>query len=131
SYQFTNVTAGHTISAGFAINTYTITATSGSNGSVSPAGATPVNYGGGQSYTINPSTGYHVSDVLVDGGSVGAVTSYDFTNISANHSISASFVINTYSITATAGSHGSIAPAGVTTINHGGSQSYTITPATG
>ena len=107
SYNFTNVVANHTISAIFAINTYTITATAGANGSVTPAGVTTVNYGGSQSYAITPATGYHIADVLVDGSSVGAVTSYDFTNVTANHTISASFAINTYTITATAGANGS------------------------
>jgi hypothetical protein len=52
---------------------------------------TPVNYGATQAYTITPATGYHVADVLVDGVSAGAVTSYNFTNVTANHTISASF----------------------------------------
>ena len=41
-----------------------------------------------------------MADVLVDGVSVGAVTSYTFTNVTANHTIAASFAINTYTITA-------------------------------
>ena len=50
-----------------------------------------MNSGGSQSYTITPAAGYHVTDVLVDGSSVGAVTSYNFANLSNNHTISASF----------------------------------------
>ena len=53
-----------------------------------------------------------MADVLVDGVSVGAVTSYTFTNVTANHTIAASFAINTYTITATAGANGTIEPAG-------------------
>ena len=131
SYNFTNVVANHTISATFAINTFTITASSGANGSVTPAGVTTVNYNGSQSYAITPSTGYHVADVLVDGSSVGAVTSYNFTSVVANHTISASFAINTFTITASSGANGSVTPAGVTTVNYNGSQSYAITPTTG
>ena len=48
--------------------------------------------------------------------SVGAVTSYTFTNVLANHTISASFAINTFTITATAGTNGSIAPSGAVTV---------------
>ena len=48
-----------------------------------------VNDGANQSFTIPPNTGYHVADVLVNGGSVGAVTSYTFTNVTANQTISA------------------------------------------
>ncbi len=91
SYTFSNVIANHTISASFALNTFTITATAGSNGSISPSGSTTVNYGASQTFTITPNTGYHVTDVLVDGVSVGAVTSYTFKNVAANHTISATF----------------------------------------
>ncbi|MBL0183362.1 MAG: SprB repeat-containing protein [Chitinophagaceae bacterium] len=127
SYTFNNVTADHTISATFAVNTYTITATSGANGSVTPAGGTTVNCDGSQSYTITADACYHVADVVVDGVSVGAVTSYTFNNVTADHTISATFAINTYTITATSGANGSVTPAGVTTVNCDGSQSYTIT----
>ena len=88
------VNAPKSITANFSINTYTITATSGANGTVTPSGATTVSYGESQSYTITPATGYHVADVLVDNTSVGAVTSHTFTNITANHTISASFAAN-------------------------------------
>ena len=102
SYTFTNVTANHTIAASFAIDTYTITATRRRQRlhHARPA-ATTVNYGGNQTFTITPATGYHVADVLVDGVSVGAVTTYTFTNVTANHTIAATFAIDTFTITAT------------------------------
>jgi hypothetical protein len=74
--------------------TYTITASAGSHGSITPSGSVSVNYGASQSFSIAPSSGYHVTNVLVDGSSVGAVTSYTFTNVTANHTISASFAAN-------------------------------------
>ena len=75
---------------------YTITAsTADSNGSISPAGTVTVNSGTNQAYTISPKTGYQISDVKVDNASVGAVTSYSFTNITANHTIQASFKLPT------------------------------------
>lgn len=80
-----------TTTPGFAIKSFTITASAGANGSISPTGAVVVDYGGSQGFTITPNTGYQVADVLVDGASVGAVTSYTFTNVTANHTISASF----------------------------------------
>jgi uncharacterized repeat protein (TIGR02543 family) len=132
-YKFVKVKANHTISASFApYATFTITATSGPNGSVTPAGVTTVSSCGSQSYAITPATGYHVFDVLVDGVSVGAVTSYKFINVKANHTISASFAPNaTFTITATSGPNGSVTPAGVTTVSSCGSQIYAITPAIG
>ena len=81
-----------TVTATFTINTFTITASAGANGGITPSGAISVNYGASQSFTITPNSGYHVADVLVDGGSVAAVTSYQFTNVQANHTIAASFV---------------------------------------
>jgi FtsP/CotA-like multicopper oxidase with cupredoxin domain len=131
SHTFSNVTANHTLAAEFAINTYTITATAGANGSIDPVGATTVNYGGSQAYTITPATGYHVVDVTVDGVSVGALTGYTFSNVTADRTIAATFAINTYTLTATAGTGGTITPADATTVNYGGSQAYTIAPAAG
>jgi len=131
SYTFTNVTSNHTISATFAINTYTITASAGAGGSISPSGAVGVNYGANQTFTITPNAGYHVADVLVDGSSVGAVTSYIFTNVTADHTISATFAINTYTIEASAGANGSISPSGAVGVNYGSNQTFTITPNAG
>jgi len=71
--------------------TYTITASAGPNGSISPSGSVTVNQGSNKSFTITPDTGYSINDVLVDGSSVGAVSSYTFTNITQNHTISATF----------------------------------------
>lgn len=70
---------------------YTISASAGANGSISPAGNTGVVQTGSKTYTITPASGYKVSDVVVDGKSVGAVTSYTFSNVGGNHTISASF----------------------------------------
>ena len=72
----------------------TITASAGSNGSISPSGSVSVAYGASQTFAITASTGYHVADVLVDGSSVGAVTSYTFTGVTADHTISATFAVN-------------------------------------
>jgi autotransporter-associated beta strand protein len=70
---------------------YTITVTAGTGGTVSP-GTGPVDEGDSPIYAITPSLGYAVAGVLVDGASVGAVTSYQFTNVTATHTIDASFV---------------------------------------
>jgi len=131
SYEFTNVTENHTISATFEINTYKITATAGDNGTISPVGEVTLNYGGEQEYTITANENYHIADVKVDGKSVGAVSSYKFTNVDANHTISVTFAIDTYKITASAGVNGSISPSGTVTVNHGANQTFTMTPMTG
>lgn len=77
---------------------YTITASAGLNGSISPADVVSVPYGSDQSFTITPDPDYHVVDVQVDGASVGAVTSYAFTGVTSDHTINATFTINTYSL---------------------------------
>jgi hypothetical protein len=71
---------------------FTLTASAGANGMVTPSGATTVVGGGSQAYTITPAAGYCVQDVLINGSSVGAVTSYTFNNVQANQTISATFV---------------------------------------
>ena len=70
---------------------YTITATAGANGSISPSGTINAVEHTGQVFTINPNTGYKITDVKVDGASVGAVNTYTFNDITANHTISALF----------------------------------------
>lgn len=128
SYTFNNITANHTISAAFSRVTYTINSTAGSGGTISPQGSVTVEHGSSRTFTISPNTGYHVSDVRVDNVSVGAVTTYTFSNITANHTITASFAINTYTITSNAESGGSISPSGTITVSHGTSQTYNISP---
>jgi len=131
SYTFSNVTAPHTISATFSVLTYTLTATQSSNGTISPSGVTTKNYGESQAYTITPNTGYYVSAITVDGSGVGTSSPYTFSNIIANHTITATFTMYTYTITATQSSNGTISPSGVTTKNYGDSQAYTITANSG
>src|SRR4029453_16313047 len=94
-------------------------------------GAVSVAHGSDQIFTLTPATGHHVADLLVDGASVGAVGSYTFTGVTANHTIAASFAIDTYTIAASAGAHGSISPSGAVSVAHGSDQIFTITPATG
>ncbi len=73
------------------ITTYTITATAGSSGSISPSGAVNVTEGSSQTFTTAPNTGYRISSVTVDGANQGAITTYTFTNVTANHTIIATF----------------------------------------
>ncbi|HXB03047.1 MAG TPA: carbohydrate-binding protein, partial [Opitutaceae bacterium] len=83
-----NITTGlYTITAA----SFTITASAGSGGSISPSGSVGVTQGANQSFTITPSSGFNVSSVTVDGANQGAITSYTFSNVQANHTISAAF----------------------------------------
>jgi len=116
--------------------TFTITSTTGTNGTVSPFGATIVAQGGSQAYDIIPDAGYEVGTLLVDSISIATSTPYTFTNVQANHTISATFTLlpvspTTFTITASTGSHGTVSPLGITTVTQGGSKTYTITPGSG
>jgi hypothetical protein len=112
---------------------YTITASAGTGGSISPSGATSVSYGASRIYTIAAATGYNVSSVTVDGVSVGAVTSYTFSNVTTNHTIAATFtpVTSSYTLTVTTSGTGigsvTTNPAG-TSFNAGAVVTLTAAP---
>lgn len=71
--------------------TYTITASAGQGGSITPSGAVSVDKGGSQTFTIKPSDNYEIADVKVDGQSVGKKTEYTFENVTEAHTIAATF----------------------------------------
>lgn len=92
-----SMNANMAVTASFAtaaVNRYTITASAARGGKISPSGSVAVSGGTSQTFTITPSSGYSVSNVRVDGASVGAVTTYTFGNVTANHRIAASFIRN-------------------------------------
>ncbi len=72
----------------------TITSSCDANGAIAPSGSVVVIYGADQTFTITPMAEHRILDVLVDGKSVGAVESYTFSNVTANHTISATFALN-------------------------------------
>ena len=132
TYTFTNITANHSIHARFAPMVYTILATADSTGTISPSDSVSVAQGGTQLFTITPHTGFRISDVLVDGVSVGTDSTYTFTNVTANHTIHARFAPSVhYTILATADSTGTISPSDSVSVIEGGMKLFTITPHTG
>lgn len=72
------------------VTSYTITVTQGVGGKISPSTSSVVE-GSDKNFTITANEGYRISDVLVDGRSVGAVSTYTFKNVTAKHSITAKF----------------------------------------
>ena len=109
---------------------YSITAGAGTGGNISPSGENSVSCGGNQTFAISPDSCYHIADVKADGGSVGAVSSYTFGNVTANHSISADFAKNQCKITssATPPAGGSISPSPNVTAPCGEDISFTVKP---
>ena len=108
-----------------------ITATAGAHGSISSPGASVVGFDTNKTYTITANAGYQITNVIVDGVSRGAISSYTFSDVTANHTIEAFFEVAYYIITATATGDGTISPLGLAGVVYGGSKSYTITPDTG
>lgn len=76
---------------GSVINTYVITASAGEGGTISPTGRVSVSLNANKQFTIQAKDGYVIADVLVDGVSVGAVSSYTFERVNKNHTISVTF----------------------------------------
>ena len=77
--------------SGHSYSYYTIKATAGAGGSISPSGNVSVREGRAQTFTITPDKGYAVSNVKIDGKSIGAVKSYTFKNVRRNHAIEVIF----------------------------------------
>ncbi len=115
----------------FLINTYTITASAGANGTISPEGEMIVEHGQDITFDITPDNGYDVEDVLVNGESVGAVASYTFENVTEDATIHAEFVLRTYEVNITSEGNGTITPDGVMTVDHGSSISFELEPEEG
>ena len=78
--------------SGHSYSYYTIKATAGAGGSISPSGNVSVREGRDQTFTITPDNGYAVSNVKIDGKSIGAVKSYTFENVSRTHTIEVIFM---------------------------------------
>ena len=79
-------------SSGSNYSYYTIKATAGVGGSISPSGNVSVREGRDQTFTITPDKGYAVANVKIDGNSIGAVKSYTFENVSRTHTIEVIFM---------------------------------------
>ncbi|PCJ60544.1 MAG: hypothetical protein COA79_08200 [Planctomycetota bacterium] len=135
AYIFSNVNKDHMIEIVFIEDqvAYTIVANSGFGGSVSPAGATIVDVGNDLVINITPEIGYHISDVLVDGVSQGAISSHTFSSVNANHTFEADFSIDklSYIITVNTIGSGTINPSGNVSVDHGFDQLFSFTPNSG
>ena len=133
TYRFSAVSKDHTIHANFLPiqSSCTITSSTTGGGTISPSGSVSISYGGTQTFTMTPSSGYHISDVRVDATSVGTPETYTFSQVTSGHTITASFVQNYYTITSLAGSGGSINPTGLISLPGGSGQTYAISPNQG
>ena len=85
-------TGGNEGGGGSGYSYYTIKATAGAGGSISPSGNVSVREGRDQTFTITPDKGYAVANVKIDGKSIGAVKSYTFENVRRTHTIEVIFM---------------------------------------
>lgn len=91
NYTFTNVTENQSIEAQFTKKIFTINSVAGAGGSIDPLGTVQVECGSDQLYSILPAQNYDITDLLVDGVSMGSTRNYTFHNVSENHQISVNF----------------------------------------
>ncbi len=110
---------------------YVVALSAGEGGNVNPTGEQIVKHGADLAVTITANKGWQISDVLVDGVSVGAVNTYTFETVTANHTLEARFEQITYTITLNAGEGGTVSPSGTQTVRHGEDLAVTITPEEG
>jgi len=102
------------------VASYTITASAGPNGSITPSGDVTVDHGADQSFTIMPDANYHAEMSGTCGGNLDGNT-YTTNPITADCTVIANFAINTYTLTYYAGPNGSISGTTPQTVSHGGS----------
>ena len=112
--------------------TYTIAPSAGAHGSMVPGTAQTVESGGARTFTITPTTGYHIAEVSRDSVSIGASSSVTFDDVTANHTINAVFAIDTHSLTYIAGLGGSIEGSAIQIVDYDtDGTSVTAKPAPG
>jgi len=127
-YTFT-VSSNRSLVANFTQNTYNITPSAGSGGSISPSTVQTVTYGGSKTFTATPNSCQDVDQWKVDGSVVQTGgTSYTISNVQANATVSVTFKTRIFAVTASAGSGGIISPNGIMNVSCGNSQTYYFYP---
>jgi len=104
---------------------FTVTASAGTGGTISPA-STNVTSGGSTTFTVTANTGYEIGEVTGCGGSLNGST-YTTSAITAACTVNATFKLKKYTVTASAGTGGSISPA-TASVDHGTTTAFTVTP---
>ncbi len=126
------MTAAKAVTATFTLNTYTVTPSAGTGGTISPNNAQVVNYGSTKAFTLTPSTGYSIGTTTgtCPAGTLSGST-YTTGAITANCTVIANFTINTYNVTPSAGTGGTISPNNAQVVNYGSTKAFTLTASTG
>jgi hypothetical protein len=106
------------VTAQFAPDPCTITASAGPGGTISPSGMVAVPYGGDATFAIAAVVNHHIADVMVDGLSMGATNAWTFTNVTNNHTIAATFAIDTCQLVVESAQGGAV-PTGTNVYDYG------------
>lgn len=124
---FSSLDANKTVTATFTLNTYTVTPSPGTNGSMSPSTPQIVNYNETMVFTVTPDNGYFIDTVT---GCSGSLDGEIFTTgpITSDCEVVATFSLGGYTVTPLAGANGSISPSTPQVVNHGLTTSFTVTP---
>lgn len=133
---FAAIAANHNVAFEFTIKKFEIAATvdaQANHGTIQGLTQSPmtVNYGENVTLTFVPEANYEVSNVVVDGQSVGAVTSYQFVNINASHNVVVSFAATMYTLTATSNVPSCTITPATTNVQAGSNVNYTLNAAAG
>ncbi len=123
-----NVTGDLSVSASFALNRYTVSATAGDGGSITPT-SQEVDHGTTAQFEVTPETGYSIGTVSGCDGSLNGNT-YTTGVITEACTVEASFLLNAYTVFATAGPGGDITPTSQE-VDHDTTAEFTVTPETG
>ncbi|MCX8481336.1 MAG: fibronectin type III domain-containing protein, partial [Sediminibacterium sp.] len=126
TYTLDSVKSDQTILVSYKFQTYTIIASAGTGGTISPVDTLLVNYGAQPTYTITPNEGYVIDSIIVNGIKINNVYIYTFDSVKLNQTILVSFKLQTYTIIASAGTGGTITPKDTSVVNYGSKPTYTF-----
>jgi len=129
-YTLSNITKNYSLNAQFTLDQYTINASSGEFGSITPTGIITVSGKDSLSYLFIPDPGYEIGSVLVDHINMGRISAYTFKSIVSDHTVHVEFIKKPM-IIAESGKHGQIDPEGVIDVPNGGYQMFLIKPDKG
>ncbi|HLP40691.1 MAG TPA: glycoside hydrolase family 2 TIM barrel-domain containing protein [Fibrobacteria bacterium] len=113
---------------------YTIQSSADANGIITPSGAVSVGASGSETFTISTNAGYRIKNVIVDNQAFGALSSYTFTNVQANHSIQVETEVDQgqkYNLTIQTDGNGVTTPSSAISVQQNSSTTITATPNSG
>ncbi|QOX77967.1 InlB B-repeat-containing protein [Trichlorobacter lovleyi] len=119
-----------TVTATFTLNSYSVTPAAVTNGTIAPDSPQSVTYGSTTQFKLTPDPHYHIASVSGCNGTLSGST-YTTGVFPGDCTVTATFAIDAFTVTPSAGSNGSISPGSAQTVAYGGSTSFTVKPNAG